>query len=95
VSFARLSLDTEISQIDQEIADWWKNNRKDLQYNHVSDIARLVLLYKYGGVYLDTDFVSIRSLTELRNTLGKYSTNYRRCSDNYIRLSRSFITVLG
>lgn len=71
VSFVRLWLDEEISQVDEEIADWWKNNRKDMQYNHVSDIARLALLYKHGGVYLDTDFVPIRSLMELHNTLGK------------------------
>ncbi len=75
VSFSRLWLDEEISEVDEEIADWWKNNRNDMQYNHVSDIARLVLLYKHGGVYLDTDYVPIRSLTELRNTLGKAITH--------------------
>eukprot|EP00029_Vermamoeba_vermiformis_P014845 TRINITY_DN9962_c0_g1_i1.p1 TRINITY_DN9962_c0_g1~~TRINITY_DN9962_c0_g1_i1.p1 ORF type:complete len:334 (-),score=38.42 TRINITY_DN9962_c0_g1_i1:213-1214(-) len=82
VSFVRLWLDEEISQVDEEIADWWKNNRKDMQYNHVSDIARLALLYKHGGVYLDTDFVPIRSLMELHNTLGYQGASLRYLGEN-------------
>ncbi|XP_049948954.1 lactosylceramide 4-alpha-galactosyltransferase-like isoform X2 [Schistocerca serialis cubense] len=32
---------------------------------HASDVMRLVALWKYGGVYLDLDFVVLRQLSEL------------------------------
>jgi hypothetical protein len=35
--------------------------------SHVSDVWRADILYKYGGVYLDTDAIFVRRLTnELR-----------------------------
>ncbi|XP_075409649.1 lactosylceramide 4-alpha-galactosyltransferase [Tenrec ecaudatus] len=36
----------------------------------LSDAARLALLWKFGGVYLDTDFIVLRSLRNLSNSLG-------------------------
>ncbi|XP_048205275.1 lactosylceramide 4-alpha-galactosyltransferase [Perognathus longimembris pacificus] len=39
----------------------------------LSDAARLALLWKRGGVYLDTDFIVLRSLRSLRNALGAQS----------------------
>jgi lactosylceramide 4-alpha-galactosyltransferase len=53
-----------------EISEWWRDHKRELKYNHVSDVARMVLLYQYGGVYLDTDYLTLRPLTALKNTLG-------------------------
>ncbi|XP_037374549.1 lactosylceramide 4-alpha-galactosyltransferase-like [Talpa occidentalis] len=39
----------------------------------LSDAARLALLWKFGGVYLDTDFIVLKSLQNLTNVLGKQS----------------------
>ncbi|XP_037369321.1 lactosylceramide 4-alpha-galactosyltransferase [Talpa occidentalis] len=39
----------------------------------LSDAARLALLWKFGGVYLDTDFIVLKSLRNLTNVLGKQS----------------------
>ncbi|XP_063709063.1 lactosylceramide 4-alpha-galactosyltransferase-like [Culicoides brevitarsis] len=33
---------------------------------HTSDFARLFMLYKYGGIYLDTDFIVLKSLADLK-----------------------------
>ncbi|EHB11285.1 Lactosylceramide 4-alpha-galactosyltransferase [Heterocephalus glaber] len=38
-----------------------------------SDAARLALLWKFGGIYLDTDFIVLRSLGNLSNALGMQS----------------------
>ncbi|XP_005379480.1 PREDICTED: lactosylceramide 4-alpha-galactosyltransferase [Chinchilla lanigera] len=38
-----------------------------------SDAARIALLWKFGGVYLDTDFIVLRSLGNLSNALGAQS----------------------
>ncbi|XP_071724805.1 uncharacterized protein [Rutidosis leptorrhynchoides] len=41
----------------------------------LSDLIRLAVLYKYGGVYLDTDFVTIKSFKGLRNSVGAQSAD--------------------
>ncbi|CAL1286887.1 unnamed protein product [Larinioides sclopetarius] len=53
------------------LLDWYKKGKwKSSRYRtvHVSDALRLVLLWKYGGLYLDTDVVVLRSLSHLHNT---------------------------
>lgn len=42
-------------------------------FNHLSDLLRLLVLYRYGGVYLDTDFIFIKDLSALRNAIGAQS----------------------
>jgi hypothetical protein len=39
-------------------------------FSHITEIIRLASLYKYGGVYLDTDVIVMRDLSGLRNCLG-------------------------
>ncbi|PON43539.1 Alpha 1,4-glycosyltransferase domain containing protein [Parasponia andersonii] len=42
---------------------------------NLSNLMRLVMLYKYGGIYLDTDVVVLRDFTGLRNTVGAQSVD--------------------
>ncbi|TKY65867.1 Galactosyltransferase protein [Spatholobus suberectus] len=42
-------------------------------FQNLSNLMRLAVLYKYGGVYLDTDFVVLKPLTGLRNSIGAQS----------------------
>ncbi|KAG2302605.1 hypothetical protein Bca52824_031256 [Brassica carinata] len=37
---------------------------------NLSNILRLVLLYKFGGIYLDTDVIILKPLTNLHNVIG-------------------------
>ncbi|XP_031275299.1 uncharacterized protein At4g19900-like [Pistacia vera] len=37
---------------------------------HLSDLVRMAILYKYGGVYLDTDFLVLKNFEGLRNAIG-------------------------
>ena len=40
-------------------------------YSHETDLLRILFLYKWGGVYLDTDMILVRSLDSLEmNTIG-------------------------
>lgn len=41
----------------------------------LSNLIRLAMLYKYGGVYLDTDFVVLKDFSELRNSVGAQSVD--------------------
>ncbi|KAK9159037.1 hypothetical protein Scep_005611 [Stephania cephalantha] len=37
---------------------------------NLSDLLRIAVLYKYGGIYLDTDFIVLKKLSSLQNTIG-------------------------
>ncbi|XP_020874051.1 uncharacterized protein At4g19900 isoform X1 [Arabidopsis lyrata subsp. lyrata] len=52
-------------------ASVWFDWRKTKFYpTHYSELVRLAALYKYGGVYLDSDVIVLGSLSSLRNTIG-------------------------
>ncbi|KAK8665747.1 hypothetical protein V6N13_005909 [Hibiscus sabdariffa] len=59
--------------------DTLKNGRQDpgsipLSYN-LSNLIRLAALYKYGGVYLDVDFIVLKDFMGLWNAIGAQSTS--------------------
>ncbi|KAM4689880.1 LOW QUALITY PROTEIN: lactosylceramide 4-alpha-galactosyltransferase [Rhinophrynus dorsalis] len=43
----------------------------------LSDACRLAILWKFGGIYLDTDFIVLKNLKHITNALGtsRYSLN--------------------
>ncbi|KAJ1437400.1 Nucleotide-diphospho-sugar transferase [Sesbania bispinosa] len=43
---------------------------------NLSNLIRLAVLYKYGGVYLDTDFILLKPLKGLRNCIGAQSMDF-------------------
>ncbi|XP_010513820.2 PREDICTED: uncharacterized protein LOC104789876 [Camelina sativa] len=42
-------------------------------FMNLSDLTRLAVLYKYGGVYLDTDIIFLDDISRLRNAIGAQS----------------------
>ncbi|KAG7017233.1 Lactosylceramide 4-alpha-galactosyltransferase, partial [Cucurbita argyrosperma subsp. argyrosperma] len=40
---------------------------------NLSNLMRLAVLYKYGGVYIDTDFIVLKSFIGLKNSIGAQS----------------------
>ncbi|XP_069484329.1 lactosylceramide 4-alpha-galactosyltransferase [Ambystoma mexicanum] len=40
----------------------------------LSDACRIAILWKYGGIYLDTDFIVLKDLKNLTNSIGTQST---------------------
>jgi len=74
-----------------EINIWTDDNIKDLElinygifkqagrnYNKKSDILRLELLYKFGGVYVDADILNLRSITPLISDGNFFITQEKR-----------------
>ncbi|XP_065853247.1 uncharacterized protein At4g19900 [Euphorbia lathyris] len=52
-------------------ADVWSHWRKTKLYStHYSELVRLAALYKYGGIYLDSDIIVLNSLSSLNNTVA-------------------------
>ncbi|KAI3474193.1 hypothetical protein Pfo_028981 [Paulownia fortunei] len=69
-----------------------KNGNKDpgaipLAQN-LSNLIRLAALYKYGGVYLDTDFIVLKDFSGLRNSIGAQSIDV---NGNWTRLNNAVL----
>lgn len=54
---------------------------------NLSNLLRLAVLYKYGGVYLDTDFIVLKEFSDLRNSIGAQSID--DASGNWTRLNNA------
>lgn len=69
-----------------------KNGKRDpgeipLAQN-LSNLIRLAVLYKYGGVYLDTDFIVLKDFSSLRNSIGAQSIDL---NGNWTRLNNAVL----
>ncbi len=53
------------TNFDVNMTDYTRDAYTDKKYAYVSDFARLWIIYKYGGFYLDTDVLLRSSLDEL------------------------------
>lgn len=56
---------------------------------NLSNLIRLAVLYKYGGVYLDTDFILLKSFEGLRNSIAAQSIDV--VSGNWTRLNNAVL----
>ncbi|CAN8317038.1 unnamed protein product [Cochlearia groenlandica] len=59
-------------------------------HQNLSNLVRLAILYKYGGVYLDTDFIVTRSFKGLKNSIGA-QTVVEGDSRNWTRLNNAVL----
>ena len=54
--------------------DIWKG---EYRYSHETDLLRILILYRWGGVYMDTDVIIVRPLDSLKiNVIGREDKNY-------------------
>ncbi|KAM7500372.1 hypothetical protein LguiA_024786 [Lonicera macranthoides] len=49
---------------------WFEWKKTKFYTTHYSELVRLAALYKYGGIYLDSDIVVLKPLSSLNNTVG-------------------------
>ncbi|KAF3336252.1 lactosylceramide 4-alpha-galactosyltransferase [Carex littledalei] len=54
---------------------------------NLSNLIRLLVLYKYGGIYMDTDVIVVKSLYSLRNCIGAQTVN--GVTHNWTRLNNA------
>lgn len=55
---------------------------------NLSNLLRLAVLYKYGGVYLDTDVLVLKKFSDLKNTIGAQSVHG---NGNWSRLNNAVL----
>ncbi|TXG48306.1 hypothetical protein EZV62_027600 [Acer yangbiense] len=72
VAVAMPSLDELLKDTPAHIfASVWFEWRKTKFYStHYSELVRLAALYKYGGIYIDSDIIILKPLSSLNNTVG-------------------------
>lgn len=49
---------------------WFEWKKTKFYSTHYSELVRLAALYKYGGIYLDSDIVVLKPLSSLHNSVG-------------------------
>ncbi|XP_072340519.1 lactosylceramide 4-alpha-galactosyltransferase-like isoform X2 [Scyliorhinus torazame] len=62
-----LFADTPLSLWYSRLRQWWQPYLIPV----MSDACRLVLMWKYGGIYLDTDIIVLKNLLNLTNCIGR------------------------
>ncbi|KAJ4882238.1 hypothetical protein Rs2_32331 [Raphanus sativus] len=70
----------------EEIRSGKRDSGKISLAQNLSNLMRLAYLYKYGGVYLDTDMILLKSFKGLNNTIGAQTfdpsyTNWTRLNN--------------
>ena len=58
---------------DTHLDSWWTKGqvfKSNFKVAHLSDAARLAVLYKYGGFYSDLDTIAVKSFEPLMNKSG-------------------------
>ncbi|XP_041026559.1 lactosylceramide 4-alpha-galactosyltransferase-like [Juglans microcarpa x Juglans regia] len=56
---------------------------------NLSNLLRLALLYKFGGIYVDTDVIVLRSFSQLRNVIGAQTIDDE--TGNWSRLNNAVL----
>lgn len=59
---------------DSVLGTWYRNGtwkRSPFRVNHLSDAMRILVLWKFGGIYADMDVVVLASVSELRNSVSR------------------------
>lgn len=57
---------------------WFVWRKTEYYATHYSELVRLAALYKYGGIYLDSDIVVLKSLSSLSNSVGMEDQDHGR-----------------
>ncbi|XP_022854749.1 lactosylceramide 4-alpha-galactosyltransferase-like [Olea europaea var. sylvestris] len=69
-----------------------KNGKRDTGEiplaQNLSNLIRLAVLYKFGGIYLDTDFIVLKDFSGLRNSIGAQSIDL---NGNWTRLNNAVL----
>ena len=72
--FATLANNTPLEKATTEVEN------SDFPAEHFADMLRQLIIYQFGGTYLDLDFIILKKLTNLRNTI--VMTNKNRNMDS-------------
>ena len=64
--------------------DWTREAYHEKKYAFVSDYVRFYALYKYGGIYLDTDVEIVKSFDDLLNYKFFWGFEYTGCIESAV-----------
>ncbi|XP_078273588.1 lactosylceramide 4-alpha-galactosyltransferase-like [Rhinoraja longicauda] len=67
IDLKELFADTPLSLWYSKLNPWWQ----PYLIPTIADATRLALMWKYGGIYLDTDIIVLKNLLNLSNSIGR------------------------
>ncbi|XP_072915144.1 lactosylceramide 4-alpha-galactosyltransferase-like [Hemitrygon akajei] len=67
IDLKEIFADTPLSSWYLQLNTWWQ----PYLITTISDAARLAVIWKYGGIYLDTDIIVLKNLLNLTNCIGR------------------------
>ncbi|KAH6923851.1 hypothetical protein HPB50_008258 [Hyalomma asiaticum] len=73
-NFRMMNIDLNAMVKDSVLVHWYLKddwNHSPFRVNHLSDALRLLVLWKYGGVYADMDVLVLKSFGDLRNVVSR------------------------
>uniref|UniRef100_A0A131YY22 Lactosylceramide 4-alpha-galactosyltransferase n=1 Tax=Rhipicephalus appendiculatus TaxID=34631 RepID=A0A131YY22_RHIAP len=73
-NFQLLNINLNSMVKDSVLVHWYLKddwNHSPFRVNHLSDALRLLVLWKYGGVYADMDVLTLKGFSELRNVVSR------------------------
>ncbi|CAL5422741.1 unnamed protein product [Camellia sinensis] len=73
VQIASKGAQQEDTETDHTLLSREQNRGEIPLAQNLSNLIRLVILYKYGGVHLDTDFITLKDFSRLRNSIEEQS----------------------
>ncbi|KAL2932012.1 Lactosylceramide 4-alpha-galactosyltransferase [Bienertia sinuspersici] len=100
-----LSLNFKVMAVSPDFKFIFKNTMADDWFNqlqkgkikkgeislgqNLSNLIRLALLYKYGGVYMDTDFIVVKRFDNLKNSIGAQAIDQK--TKSWVRLNNALM----
>ncbi|XP_062914266.1 lactosylceramide 4-alpha-galactosyltransferase-like [Mobula hypostoma] len=67
IDLKEIFADTPLYSWYLQLNTWWQ----PYLITTISDAARLAVIWKYGGIYLDTDIIVLKNLLNLTNSIGR------------------------
>jgi mannosyltransferase OCH1-like enzyme len=76
--------DTKIINLLREYDEWISTYYRLEYLHHKVDFARYIILYKFGGAYIDMDAIIIKPLDNIINRFGDYDLIVSKVNSNMI-----------
>lgn len=84
--------DKELDQLDMINRDKYEWYKKQRIYHGMADIARLEILYRYGGIYVDADTQRLKKWRDYRwHHIGLFAVRGNTAPSNHYRITNGII----
>ncbi|CAG0885606.1 unnamed protein product [Cyprideis torosa] len=87
--FKHINIAEYLDSVNSTLKKWYMAEAwalSEYAVNHLSDALRLVLLYEHGGLYLDSDVIVMKSMSDVHNAIGRQ--DYKQLANGVMSFER-------